>query len=71
MTIAAVERDAFSVCLIPHTWDATKLRTAKTGDHVNLEGDMIGKFVLRREQLRGEGGKVLGMDTLGQAGFFT
>ena len=38
-------RDAAQVALIPYTWDHTNLRHLQVGDRVNLEGDMIGKFV--------------------------
>ena len=31
--------------LFPHTWSATTLKNAKRGDPVNLEGDMIGRWV--------------------------
>jgi len=51
LTIASLERDLFSVHLIPHTWAVTNLQQARPGKRVNLEMDMVGKFVLRREQL--------------------
>ena len=38
-------RDAAQVALIPYTWEHTNLRHLQVGDRVNLEGDMIGKFV--------------------------
>lgn len=37
--------DVAQVALIPYTWDHTNLRHLREGDRVNLEGDMIGKFV--------------------------
>lgn len=45
LTVARVFRDAFSVSLIPHTAAETILLTKKTGDKVNLECDIVGKYV--------------------------
>lgn len=38
-------RNRVQVALIPHTWRHTNLRHLRVGDRVNLEGDMIGRFV--------------------------
>ena len=38
--------DVFQVGLIPHTWAVTNLARLQPGDQVNLEGDMIGRFVV-------------------------
>ena len=40
-------RDAFSVAIIPYTYEHTNFRTLKAGDPVNLEFDIIGKYVKR------------------------
>ncbi len=45
LTVARVFRDAFAVSLIPHTAAETILLTKKTGDKVNLECDIVGKYV--------------------------
>lgn len=45
LTVASVERDSFSVSVIPHTGQETTLLTKKKGDLVNLENDVIGKYV--------------------------
>jgi riboflavin synthase len=45
LTVAALEEDAFSVALIPHTLAVTTLGTARVGDPVNLEVDVIAKYV--------------------------
>lgn len=45
LTIAAVEGETFSVALIPHTLDATTLGATSPGDPVNLEVDVIAKYV--------------------------
>lgn len=38
-------RNRVQVALIPHTWEHTNLRHLRAGGRVNLEGDMIGRFV--------------------------
>ncbi len=69
LTIAALEAESFRVRIIPHTWEHTNLRRAAPGDRVNLEGDLIGKFVLRRAQVSdGKQGRVT-WDDLTRAGF--
>jgi riboflavin synthase len=45
LTVAEVEGDAFSIWIIPHTLAVTNLRVRKPGDAVNLEFDMLGKYV--------------------------
>ena len=47
LTVAAVTDADFSVSLIPHTGDATILLQKKCGDQVNLENDIVGKYVER------------------------
>lgn len=47
LTVAAVRRRSFEVWIIPHTRAVTALKERKTGDAVNLETDMLGKFVER------------------------
>lgn len=45
LTVASVTREDFVVSIIPHTGDATTLMERKVGDLVNLENDLIGKYV--------------------------
>lgn len=45
LTINHVDNETFSVCLIPHTLEKTLLGQLKPGDPVNLENDLIGKYV--------------------------
>ena len=47
LTVAAVSDDAFQVSVIPHTGAETTLLKKKPGDVVNLENDIIGKYVER------------------------
>ena len=45
LTVAAVDNTGFSVSAIPHTVSQTNLRQRRRGDPVNLETDIIGKYV--------------------------
>ncbi|HEY3268245.1 MAG TPA: riboflavin synthase [Armatimonadota bacterium] len=45
LTVARMEGDSFMVGLIPHTLENTDLGSMKPGDTVNLEADMLGKYV--------------------------
>ena len=45
LTVAKVTDSSFSVSIIPHTAEQTVLSYKKTGDTVNLENDIIGKYV--------------------------
>ncbi len=47
LTVAALEDDVASVTIIPHTYHATNLQTVKAGSVVNLECDVIAKYVER------------------------
>lgn len=45
LTIAKADRDRFSISAIPHTVRQTVLNERKEGDSVNLEADIVGKYV--------------------------
>ena len=45
LTVARVDSETFSVSIIPHTQSSTILADRKVGDRVNLETDIIGKYV--------------------------
>ena len=47
LTIAALRDDAFEVALVPHTLDATTLGGMASGDSVNIEVDVLAKYVER------------------------
>src|SRR5829696_4233367 len=47
LTVAALEDDAFAVALVPHTLRATTLGPLEPGDEVNLEVDVLAKYVER------------------------
>jgi len=52
LTIAALHDGHFEVMIIPHTWASTNLPERRAGDPVNLECDMIGKYVVRSLEAR-------------------
>ena len=54
LTIAAVARDAFTVALVPHTARATTLGRVRPGVEVNLEADVLAKYVERLLESRAE-----------------
>jgi riboflavin synthase len=47
LTVVAAGESAFNVALIPHTLEVTTLGQLKEGDRVNLEADILGKYVAR------------------------
>ncbi len=72
LTIIAVETGLFSVSLIPTTWTATTFAGMSAGSKVNIETDVIGKYVRRYlQQITGGPGQAGGltMEKLREAGF--
>ena len=68
LTIATLEKTSFSVNIIPFTWANTNLHQLREGETVNLETDLIGKYVFRwLEQKRGS--EPITADLLRNAGF--
>jgi riboflavin synthase len=45
LTVAAVSKNSFRIWIIPHTFEVTVLRERQVGDAVNLEADLLGKYV--------------------------
>ncbi|MBR2434382.1 MAG: riboflavin synthase [Lentisphaeria bacterium] len=75
LTLASLQETGFTVCIIPTTWEHTALRDRKPGARVNLEGDLIGKYVQHQLAVmlgRDDGKspkKEITMDDLLNAGF--
>ena len=71
LTVARVETDRFAVSVIPHTAAVTLLGQRRTGDRVNLESDLVGKYVERllRTAPEEKGQSRLTMEFLTQHGF--
>jgi riboflavin synthase len=53
LTVAALAGATFEVMLIPHTLTATTLQALRAGQAVNIETDVIGKYVVRSLALKG------------------
>ncbi len=53
LTVTGVGDDWFTVSIIPHTWKVTTLGARKAGSQVNLEADMIARYVARILESRG------------------
>ena len=53
LTLSALAADRFEVALIPHTLDVTTLSRLRVGDRVNLEVDVLAKYMHRMLSLRG------------------
>ncbi len=64
LTVARVGQRDFSVSIIPHTREATNLSSRRVGDVLNIENDIIGKYVQRLMNVEGAAG---GCDTDGAA----
>jgi riboflavin synthase len=52
LTVAELGPDSFTLWIIPHTREVTNLRTRKPGDRVNLEYDLLAKYVERMLEAR-------------------
>ena len=51
LTIFNITDTTFTVAIIPYTYEHTNMHTLKAGNKVNLEFDMIGKYVHRIQQI--------------------
>ena len=72
LTVAALGADWFSVCLIPETWHRTALPERTAGSTVNIDFDILGKYVQRQLGCRassGTGSSGLTWEKLSEAGF--
>ncbi len=67
LTVADVDKKGFSIAMIPHTAKLTTLGFKSAGDSVNLETDLIGKYVERLLAGRVEGG--VNLELLKKTGF--
>lgn len=57
LTVAKALKDRFRIWIIPHTFEVTNLSRRAVGDAVNLEADLIGKYVERFVALKGSPGR--------------
>ena len=47
LTVVDIENNLASVCLIPHTIEITNFKTKNVGDKINIETDILGKYILK------------------------
>jgi len=76
LTVVDFNETYFQVSLIPHTAHMTTLGHKKVGDTVNLEGDLVGKYIERLLNARDSGkaersGGSITLDFLAEKGFMT
>ena len=75
LTVAKTEREEFSVSIIPHTIRETTLGGKNVGNIVNLENDVVGKYIERflrwedQEETKSRGGGGITMEFLTKAGY--
>ena len=67
LTVNEIGRNQFSVNIIPHTRKITTIADLKSGERVNLEFDIIGKYIVRMKT--GESGGKLTLDKLIESGW--
>jgi riboflavin synthase len=71
LTVAGLDAEWFEVAIIPHTWRETTLAELKKGDRINLEVDVLAKYVerlMKREEDAHASGK-LTLEYLTEQGF--
>ncbi len=51
LTCFDVKKDRFKVAIIPYTWEHTNLKFLQTKNKVNLEFDLIGKYIFRKNEV--------------------
>ena len=71
LTVNSVDSDGFTVAIIPHSLEMTTLKDRREGDSVNIETDLIGRYVERllqadKQEPKGEG---IGLEFLAKNGF--
>lgn len=68
LTIAELQNSFFKVSLIPHTLEVTTLGLKKVGDLINIEADILGKYISYLAEKK-EGGKGISVELLAEHGF--
>lgn len=54
LTVCAPTKDTFQVCIIPYTYEYTNFHAIKVGSVVNIEFDILGKYICRMQELNAE-----------------
>jgi len=69
LTVAKLDETSFTVCLIPETWAKTALSERREGSRVDVEFDILGKYVRRQLERGRETSGTLTWEKLSSAGF--
>ncbi len=73
LTIQSLSGDTLSVAIVPHTWRVTNLASKKAGSLVNLEADLVARYLKRIQETvktsGKQGGKPIKIKTLRRQGF--
>ncbi|MDX1454485.1 MAG: riboflavin synthase [Gammaproteobacteria bacterium] len=69
LTVNGVDGNRFDVNIVPHTWEHTNLHAKQPGDRVNLEVDVIARYLERLLQAGDEAPAGITLDTLRRHGF--
>lgn len=69
LTVAEVNETCFKVAIIPHTFENTTLKLLKTGDCVNIETDILGRYVEKFLSLKDNSESKINMEFLRENGF--
>ena len=69
LTIAGLTDQYFEIAVIPRTWEVTNLSQLRSGDEVNLEVDVIAKYVERTMNLRSLNAESLTVEKLSEFGY--
>jgi riboflavin synthase len=67
LTVARIEGTAVTIAIIPHTWEATNLKSLRPSDLINIEVDIIAKYA--EKLLKGERDDEVSVDELIRQGF--
>ena len=67
LTVAAIDNNCLEIAIIPHTWKATNLHELRPGDPVNVEVDVLAKYV--EKMTTRNSGNILRRDDLIRRGF--
>ncbi|HIS37484.1 TPA: riboflavin synthase [Candidatus Scatousia excrementigallinarum] len=68
LTVAEINGNIFKTAIIPHTYETTTLHTLKSGDNVNIETDILGKYIEKFLSVNNNGNR-LNEDFLKENGF--
>ena len=73
LTVAHIDDESFGISLVPHTAKSTTLSSKNIGEKINIECDMLGKYIERllffENTKKSAAEKTLTMDTLKESGF--